>query len=558
MTISTHVYSAYLTDDPSTLLDVLGGGISFDAGRSPHVEGTLTITQDADVADLLDPRMSPPPRVTVEVLGTFGVTTQSRTFDLTLRSRPVSQDDATMQLELSSDEALVSDYAPMADVDLRALTDLATLSERVILDTTGETVTVTGSTADITPLWDATNLLPNPSFEVDTVGWTAGAGASALTRVSAVGLSGAVGSWMLRWTTTASDSDIYPVQARVRPGERQWWSILLYSPTPRNARLSVQFLDANSVVIGQVNGAYNMTSAAGLTRHSVNTIAPANAAFIFVFVHTTGNSGGQQHYADGAYVVASVFDPGYFDGATTDTADYDYAWTGTANASTSTRVALHDAPTPEALVWDAGQNGMDFLAPLVQASGLRLVCDELRAWTLRDADWTASGSLTVVYGVNMTHGEDTIDRDDETWFDAAVTEYIWTDIYGIEQRVIDSYSEIGYSRARRFEKRTAFPGPGFSEYAVKRAEGRGRQVTASTVSDWRVSAEQPVSVVLNGAPTQTGKTQTVVFDLDSDEVTVTTRTTDTPPTAYIIGPVGVSYLDVPGGIDYVDFDWSDV
>jgi hypothetical protein len=54
-------------------------------------------------------------------------------------------------------------------------------------------------------------------------------------------------------------------------------------------------------------------------------------------------------------------------------------------------------------------------------------------------------------------------------------------------------------------------------------------VQAAKVSDWTARAEQAVTVLLDGAPTQTGLTESVTFDLDLDEVSIATRTTDTLP-----------------------------
>lgn len=559
MTVSTHVYTAELLGTPDVDLDVQGGSVTLDAGSAPHVSASLTIPRPPEsVADALDVRTSPPPRVRITVVATFPSLTQSREFDLTVRTRPIRHGDGSMTLDLASDEALVQDYAPLADIDLRAITDLATLAEAVVLEATGETVTVGGATVDVTPLWDATNLILNPSLEVDAANWGAGAGASALTRVAAG--SGAVGAWCLRWTAAAGDSDVFPhagiTQTRAVPGKLHTFGVRLQSPTPRNARVHMRFYDASSGLLAEYMSAYAMTVTGGWQHYVVQGQAPSQASFVFCYIHVTGNSAGQQHFADGAYLVSSEFDPGYFDGATPDTALYNYAWTGAAHASASTRTKLVEAPDPAALVWDAGQFGIEFLSPLVQASGLRLVCDETRSWTLRTEDYTAPGALNMRHAVNLVDADDIIDRTDDSWYDAAVTEYTWSDVYGVEQKVRDAFGLPGYSRLRRFEKSTAYPGPGFSEYAVRRAQGRGRTVTASSVSDWRAHAEQPITVHLEDAAIQTGKTDRVTFNLDNDEMTVSTRTTDTPPTAYIIGPVGVSYLDVPVGVDYLTFDWS--
>lgn len=510
--------------------------ITLDAGRAPHVSGTLTIARPPeDVADLLDVRSSPPPRVRVTADAVFGDSTQHREFDLTVRSRPVRHRDGTMTLTLASDDALIEDYAPLEDIRLLAVTDLATLCEAVILESTGESVSVGGETADITPLWDARNELLNPSLGADAANWGAGSGASALTRVAISG-----GGFGLRWQSAAGDSDVYPhsgiTQTRATPGKVHIAGVRVQSTIARMTRLTMRFYDVASGLLAEFSSPYALSSTGGHQEYVVEGLAPSQSAYVFVFIHTTGNTAGQFHFASRARLVTSEFDPGHFDGATADTALYDYAWTGPANASPSTRRALIDAPEPAALVWDAGQSGLDFLHPLVQAAGLRLVCDEARSWTLRDEDYSASGALNLRAGVNIIDAEDVIDRADDQWYDAAVTIYIWPDVYGVEQRRIDAYGMPGYSRLRRFEKRTPYPGPGFSEYAVRRAQSRGRTVTFTTVADWRAQAEQPLVVRLTGAPIQTGKTDRVTFNLDRDEMTGMTRSTDTPEGAIDLLP----------------------
>jgi hypothetical protein len=167
--------------------------------------------------------------------------------------------------------------------------------------------------------------------------------------------------------------------------------------------------------------------------------------------------------------------------------------------------------------------------PLVQANGYRLVCDEAREWTLRSADYVAPGASTFVHGVDLTEASDTLDRE-STWFDGQVTRYRWEDPNGISQERADSWALTGSpTRVNLVEINAPYPGTGRSEYAVRRAQGRGREVVASRVARWDERAEQDVSVLLSGAPTQVGLTDRVEFNLDNDEVTVTTRTSDANP-----------------------------
>lgn len=202
----------------------------------------------------------------------------------------------------------------------------------------------------------------------------------------------------------------------------------------------------------------------------------------------------------------------------------------------------------EAFTWKAGQSALAFLIPLAQTAGYRIVCDELRGWTLRDEEHTTGGSITIRQGLNAIDGTDRISLDDDRWFDAAVTRYRWTDRDGQQQERVDAYARrIPYRRLQLFERDTPYPGAGFSTYAVRRAMSRGRDVSATLVADWRAQAEMPVVIDLDGTPTtQTGRIGRVEFDLDRDEMTVTTRTTDTPPTAWMFIPDGEKWSDRRG------------
>lgn len=211
------------------------------------------------------------------------------------------------------------------------------------------------------------------------------------------------------------------------------------------------------------------------------------------------------------------------------------------------------AAEDDAFTWQAGQSAMDFLHPLCQVAGYRLVCDEQRNWTLRAEDYYADGSITVRYAVNMIESDETISRDSGVWYDAAAVVHEWADSAGETQRRVDSYAlTTPYTRLQLFEKDTPYPGPGFAEYAVRRAQGRGREVVAAAVSDWRAQAEQPVTIVYQDTPIQTGLTLNVEFSLDDDRMTINTRTVDTPDAAWLLIPEGETWLDQPLGESWTE------
>lgn len=209
---------------------------------------------------------------------------------------------------------------------------------------------------------------------------------------------------------------------------------------------------------------------------------------------------------------------------------------------------------PEALVWRAGDSALEFLQPILETGGYRLVCDEARVWTLRGEGHTVPGTVLIRHLTNMIDANETIDRDRGMWFDAAVTRWKWTDVSGIAHEYVEAWSLTDPdppTLVKTFDKSTAYKGAGFSEYAVRRAQGRGREVSATCVADWRAKPEQVLEFTLPGTPVQTGLAQAVSFDLDSDEMTVTTRTVDTPLSAWVLIPEGESWLDSPISDDWI-------
>ena len=359
-----HLYEASVIGSLTAAVEIVGGTITLDARRTPHVQAQLRCARtDAATLAALDPRETP--RVVLGVIANINGVIQSRTFDLGVRQRPISFSDETYTLTLGSDEDLLSDYKPLANIDLNTLDGRPLVNE--VLDTA-----IPGS-----------ELEPGIDFEI------------------------------------SEDAE------------------------------------------------------------------------------------------------------------------------------------------PEARIWKAGDSALQFLAPILQASGLRLVCDEQRRWTLRDEDYAAPGMLNVRYGLNFMDGQESIDRDSGIWFEAAIARYRWRDTAGNQQERVDSYTSVTpYTRAETFEFDYPYPGPGFAEYAVRRARGRGREITFTVEPDWTAAAEQTVFAVLEDTPFQVGSIQTLTFDLDAEQMSGTTMTLEAPDTAYIFGPVGISYNDVPVGVAYEDFDWS--
>ncbi|MFS0714101.1 hypothetical protein ABC195_09460 [Microbacterium sp. 2P01SA-2] len=542
MTVSTHTYQAATAGRP---LGVRGGTVGMDEAQFPHVRSVLSIAMpDAATLAALDTRVSPPPRVTLAAHSTFedGRPDRTREFRLTLRDREVRHAEGLVSVTLASEDALLEDVAPLVD-DMSLFTRQASLRGVVnyVLDKCipGRTLAA-GPDADVTTYADNTNEVPNPAAAVNTSGWNHSGitfdrrtGSTWFANVAQTG-------FRLYGLTNRSDTYIdtgipnaarlagkqIVVRARVRTGGS------ITNPTPESTRLAVYFSTNNGASYTRPGTATGPTTAnttgdvmfrVGVPVGVTNMILRAYHGFRSTDIVIWSDFRLSEYTGDPT-------DTGYFDGLTPNTPGYVYTWEGDAGLSVSNRRAIIDRD-PDSMLWRAGQSGIDFLAPLVQAAGLRLVCDEMGTFTLRNEDYSAPGALAIRHAINLVDGTDKVSRDDALWFDAAVTVYRWTDRNGVQQERTDAYALPGYSRVRTFERTTPYPGPGFSEYAVRRAQGRGREVSATAVADWEAAAEQPITVVLDAAPIQTGRTARVEFNLDRDEMTVTTRTTDTPANA---------------------------
>lgn len=486
----------------------------------------------------------------------------TRSFNLGIREATPDRAAGTVTLRLASDEALLDDSAQLVDdatprqyeASLRALTGY-------VLGKIGATLTPGALDADMTAYWDVLNLLPNPSVEGVLAPWTAAGNCAvfqsspALSPPSGTAAAGfnSLAAGPLAVAPTAIDG-----WHNVTPGKP--YTLTGYgrasgTTPPRSVVPVIRWIDERDFTPwGDISGAPVPINSTGWARAALTATAPAGAVKAYVFFRVTGSTAaGQIGYLDCAMFTQTAEPIPYYDGSTPDDEHYAYTWDDEANASPSRRTALQDAPTPEAFVWYAGVSGMRFLEPLLKASGLRLVCDEQRRWTLRDVDYRADGSQTYRYGVNIEAADESLSRESGDWFDAAVYEYVWTDDAGIEQRRVDAFTlNNPPTKVLRVEVQGAYPGPGRAEHIVRRAQARGRTVTVTSIPTWLEHTDQALSVLLDGTPIQTGIAGTVSYNFADDTVTVSSRTTDTPAAAWILIPEGETWSDSPAGESWTE------
>lgn len=554
MTVSTHEYSARVMP-ANKLLGAVAGSLTLDSSSVPHVTGDLEFSMtDAAELELLDPRDSTRVKVTAARDGG-----SSRVFDLGIREVTPDRAAGTVRVQLASDEALIGDFAQLADDSTpRTLETSLRAVCNYVLGKLGAVLQPGAQDADVTAFWRVSLLNSNPAGILNAAGYWHGSGASGLTSVAVVSPPPALGARTVRWTAAAGVSSVGVAgwdgvsatkEGRATPGRPYSTVVRVLSNPGRSTTITMGFRDENGRHFSSVVSPAKVTSINAWTEFHLTARAPAGAAYAYVVVTTAGNTAGQNHWVQAIlYEGADRIPMFYGDSAG---GGYTYVWSGDPNASPATRIPIIERD-PASLLWSAGVSAFDFLHPLVIAAGLRLVCDEQRRWSLRSGEYRAVGDQSYRYGVNIETADEKLSRDDGE-VDAAVVVYRWTDADGIAQERTDAYSAVPVpAKVLRREVDTPYPGPGRAQNIVARSRGRGRTVTVSAVPTWKEHTDQTLSVLLNGTPIQTGIANRVEFNLDNDTVTVTSRTTDTPAAAWILIPAGQRWIDSPVGESWTE------
>jgi hypothetical protein len=189
-----------------------------------------------------------------------------------------------------------------------------------------------------------TNLVTNPSFEVNTTGWTT-TGGSSLARSTSYQVSGVASALS---TSTVTDYNGMTLTTRINVNPSTPYYLSAYcrniSGSTRLIYLGIQWFTSGGAYISEVNSGSqgNLAVADGWVRRTATGTSPANAASaqIFLLNGTTGLSAGWQSAFDAIlFEQTSTLLP-YFDGTYADTyTGYTLTaqgWSGTADASTST------------------------------------------------------------------------------------------------------------------------------------------------------------------------------------------------------------------------------
>ncbi|MBS1674670.1 MAG: hypothetical protein JSS74_11990, partial [Actinobacteria bacterium] len=495
----------------------------------------------------LDPLQQPQPRISIAVTRDLGA--QARTFDLGVREILETASGRTWRIRLASDEAAAAEWSSPQEIGG------GTTIRAVIANMTSGTGTGSpgpGTSIAATPAWDAD---VNVTADAENA-WTdprlvtlalTGGGCTATRSGSWPGVENGVTlqSWRLS-APTSSDSflRLHADEASLNGhavGERWMYSADLNIEVTQSgtghyrARRLVAFLVVNGTTQEVQSQEVTLGTAGQTDRAVLEFTVPLGTTAVFVRAYhgytvgtvRWGKIRASRIDASPHRFIPIPLDPGkvrydwFFTGSDTDTALYDYGWTGKADESASRRRALTDI-RPEAVWREAGELGWPKIAALLQTKGWRLVCDETRTWTIRDDTDTTPGTLVLKDTTAIIDADTTTSRDDDTWFDSARVIYAW-ESGGIPYTITEMYvpredgDYLPMTKTRTIQVDGPYPGPGRAKAAVQRAQRRGRRITTRSLTDWTVTPSQAGEITI-GTTVSTGRVQRVEWDLADDSM----------------------------------------
>lgn len=539
-----------------TTYPVEPGAVTLDEGWAPYCQGTVVAPfDDPNAIAALDPRTGV--RATLQA----GAGGALRSFNLGVRSRVIDYESKNARITLASDEALLQDYAPLADdktpraseSSLRAVCNY--VIGKVIPGTTLQSGT---ANADATAQWSLTNALPNPAHGVDIVGWSPGFNSGSLQRV-ANSTTPAASGWALRWVASGAGSAISAVPSSntssfpVRAGQSYVYTVYAYGSAARTADARIQWWSSDgTVLISESRGSNVVLDATGVwKRLTVIATAPAGATSVAPVLVVQNSVSNDAFLLSSALLYQGDEVVPYFDGAKAADSRYTYAWSGTAHASPSRRTAKVERP-PSGLVWSAGVTGWDFLVPLLTAAGLRLFCDELRAWRLVNDTYTIAGVVAMTSD-KAVEGTDRISREEPALSaDGVVIRYRWDDPELGPQLKVDAAGSPGRVFVEIVDR--PYPGPGAAGWMLQSMRARGRVQEVAGFTDYTATPAMQSRLVLPGSPLVVGRVSAVSFDLESGVITLVSKGQMTVPTnSWAEAPPTKAWNQLAAGVTWQNY-----
>lgn len=255
-----------------------------------------------------------------------------------------------------------------------------------------------------------TNLFTNPSFEAILTGWSSTAGMTTTRSTDEFRLGGA----SLRCVSTATNSEAMSPVISVDAGATYTASSWIKGSAGNTVLITIYEYNIAESLVGstssntvsltggwqRINVSRNLSATASTVKVAVSDVKPSNA--------------GQTFFLDDTLFEKSAFLDDYFDGETPDADGRAHAWTGTANASTSTVTTsivyatnLHINPSMESVTAGTDILRTNLLDNPKPIDGLGL------DWAVTEPGLT--GVYTETYTVNGFRAQNTTQNNDSTF-----------------------------------------------------------------------------------------------------------------------------------------------
>lgn len=567
MTTYERTLSGTLTSGGAAVaLTVLDASVTLDEGWAPYAQASIVIkTPAAGVLARLS-NLAARPRVQLTITSTPGGT---RTFDLGVTARQIFHEDGTVGISLASDEAVLQDFAHTgltADLGMRPLqTSTRQIVQYVMSRALGVTTIIETNDFDFTTFYRSTNLWP---FVPTASNERFVAGVNALVQGDSD-----LNSWRVIPRGTTSNDTYAAVGVSMTAGKTYTLSARVGMTIAQNG--SLHAYARRAAVIVTESGVERLLAltpaipnAPGATYQRITFTVPVNVSATTVRLYaggvqpTTGASNNAVSYKDVFIIEGDGRAPDgtleeYFDGDTRATTAYTYAWDGAPGTSSSTRTPRLSR-SPEILMWKPGQTAWDFLAPILESSGLRFWCDELRRWHLTTTSYAVEGIVRALAGTNLYAASDLMSRTASQpdgvplYLDAVIIRYTWIDDLGNDRERYDVATTEGFTKPFLIERpETPFPGAGAATYLLRRYMLRRRQVPVTAAIDLAATPGMDVSIRSPDGTFLTGYLDAVTFDMGADEMPLKTKNLiDTLPTAWSTLDPGIPWSASPIGASW--------
>jgi len=540
-------------------LDVKTGSLTLDRSYEPYIQATMTVVApDAETLELITPLTGK--RVTVTITESFGTGTEwnpvardpvTRTFDLFMVGRSVDKKSSEVTIDLTSDETQLQLYkhpVPATEriygLSVKAAVTYALAKIGYTLAAGAEDANVTSTPLDTVQ----TNLITNPSLEAGLANITYAGGT--LSRVSTWA---AHATYSAQLVGNASDSYITDSSTGMQYGMAVGKTYVLSA----TAKITVPGTGA-AVTVPQRQRAITVFAFNGTTytefysdpvpnyagasaRLSVEFTVPVGTVSLFVryyLGHTAGTILWDAFRLSEKLIDSPSDQTNYFDGSTSSGLWAD-AWTGTANASTSTRTAV---PNSDAMIWQPGVSGSDWIEPMLNQTGLHLWCDEGRNWRLK-FDRTLPELVSISPDTSLTEATDSITLDNSSeYYDHVVLAFKGNiGSTGEKYTTYDTATSGTFLSGFYKEYDTAQPGVGGAANILAASQGKGRVFDLTAINNYLAVPGKNLVATIPDTPVQTGRIQSVTFSLDKHDPTMRVTSqglTTTPPNAWVlaVGP----------------------